>query len=142
MLCLIMCNAVCPVDMEEPLGMENGDIPDGSITASSFYGNSADHAPIKARLNTQGNFYSLVYNHYIIIRNIKELQSKLQKTRTKKLIRKDVKILTSWTNGQHIRDMNKCYHYFKPRQIEQYHYTCCYKYKLQSGAMFPQLPHI
>ena len=105
-----MCNAVCPVDMEEPLGMENGDIPGGSITASSFYGKTAAYVPIRARLNTQGNFYSLVYNHYIIIRNIKEQQSKLQKTRTKKLIQNDVNIVTSWTNGQHIRDMNTCYH--------------------------------
>ncbi|XP_022103672.1 lactadherin-like [Acanthaster planci] len=39
---------------EGPLGMEDGRIPDGSITASSFFSNDANYAPPRARLNTQG----------------------------------------------------------------------------------------
>ncbi|XP_038060479.1 lactadherin-like [Patiria miniata] len=40
--------------VEGPLGMEDGRIPDERITASSFWANRADHAPTRARLNTQG----------------------------------------------------------------------------------------
>ncbi|XP_038060996.1 uncharacterized protein LOC119731795 [Patiria miniata] len=40
--------------VEGPLGMEDGRIPDESITASSFWDNRADHAPPRARLNTKG----------------------------------------------------------------------------------------
>ncbi|XP_038077282.1 lactadherin-like [Patiria miniata] len=40
--------------LEGPLGMEDGCIPDESITASSFYGNLGSHAPVRARLNTEG----------------------------------------------------------------------------------------
>ncbi|XP_038066585.1 retinoschisin-like [Patiria miniata] len=40
--------------VEGPLGMEDGRIPDESISASSVWSNRADHAPVRARLNTQG----------------------------------------------------------------------------------------
>ncbi|XP_038060463.1 lactadherin-like [Patiria miniata] len=40
--------------VEGPLGMEDGCIPDERITASSFFRNSASHAPPRARLNIQG----------------------------------------------------------------------------------------
>ncbi|XP_038060047.1 lactadherin-like [Patiria miniata] len=41
-----------------PLGMEDHRIPDASITASSFWGNRADHAPHRARLNFEGGLAS------------------------------------------------------------------------------------
>ncbi|XP_038060527.1 lactadherin-like [Patiria miniata] len=36
-----------------PFGMEDGRIPDASITASSMWSNRADHGPTRARLNLQ-----------------------------------------------------------------------------------------
>ena len=41
---------VCPE--EKPLGMEDGRIPDDSLSASSTYGDRPDHSPVMARLNT------------------------------------------------------------------------------------------
>ncbi|XP_038060028.1 lactadherin-like [Patiria miniata] len=41
-----------------PLGMEDGRIPDASITASSFFYNLANYAPHRARLNFQGGISS------------------------------------------------------------------------------------
>ncbi|XP_038060533.1 EGF-like repeat and discoidin I-like domain-containing protein 3 [Patiria miniata] len=54
----VLVHVPCKKDVLEcseagPLGMEDGRIPNASITASSFWGNLADHAPRKARLNTE-----------------------------------------------------------------------------------------
>ncbi|XP_071960960.1 lactadherin-like [Antedon mediterranea] len=38
----------------EPLGIESGNIFDGQLSASSMHGNSADHGPKCARLNSLG----------------------------------------------------------------------------------------
>ncbi|XP_038060464.1 lactadherin-like [Patiria miniata] len=48
------CPGKLSCSVEGPLGMEDGRIPDERITASSFWQNRADHAPPRARLNTQG----------------------------------------------------------------------------------------
>ncbi|XP_038060061.1 lactadherin-like [Patiria miniata] len=48
------CTGKLSCSLEGPLGMEDGRTPDERITASSFWQNRADHAPPRARLNTQG----------------------------------------------------------------------------------------
>ncbi|XP_038046744.1 lactadherin-like [Patiria miniata] len=44
-----------PCSVGGPLGMEDGRIRNESITASSVWGNFTNHAPPRARLNTQGH---------------------------------------------------------------------------------------
>ena len=41
----------------KPLGMEDGRIPDDSLTASSTWRDKADHSPVMARLNTERERY-------------------------------------------------------------------------------------
>ncbi|XP_038047500.1 lactadherin-like [Patiria miniata] len=57
-------NGDCPCSVEGPLGMEDGRIPDESITASSVWKNQADHGPLKARLYTQEYAAAWCYGGY------------------------------------------------------------------------------
>ncbi|XP_038068756.1 lactadherin-like isoform X2 [Patiria miniata] len=49
------CPGDSPCSVEGTLGMEDGRIPDQSITASSFFRNLTAFGPVRARLNLKGN---------------------------------------------------------------------------------------
>ncbi|XP_038047485.1 lactadherin-like [Patiria miniata] len=55
-------NGDSPCFVEGPLGMEDGRIPDESITASSFYRNLPTYAPPRTRLYTQGSAAAWCYD--------------------------------------------------------------------------------
>ena len=44
---------VCSVDLDEPLGMDNGDVLDTDLSASTTF---ADYVAHRGRLNRQGTF--------------------------------------------------------------------------------------